>query len=447
MVTVLGVVLEVGVEVDVVVVVDELDRLAELGVGGLEADHAIAREVLEVVHESLALVVDQLGEGSSQPLIALYERLGLLELDDVVLRGVLGRRDLVLLDLLPLVDLLVALDVGLEGHLELRLDVEQFLLLVGAGVEQREDCLVVEAQLEQPQRLPLVGDEVDDVVLAVVHLLLVVLRQPSVEHQVVVQRLHVRQRQDLGFDGWLDVGALHEVGICDFVAVVEVPLRQSRQRSNFVDSQLVLVLLEDIEQVFIEDSLRQRLQDFEMRVVSVAEAGVDEGLVVDRPHAVEEVEGGLGALHGLLAGVVEFLHGEDDCLVEVEDAQVVEAAEDVEVDVVLHELQLRVERIVPHYLQVVHHLPVLLVPVQPLAHDQREPHVHLNRGDVLVHDLDRRLVVRKTRHLVPQLRDLRHRLPESQRCLRRLRSFQVVRDGLDEVSRVGPLEGVVGLHK
>lgn len=130
-----------------------------------------------------------------------------------------------------------------------------------------------------------------------------------------------------------------------------------------------------------------------MRVVSITKSSVNKGVVVDGSHLIEEIVCIFGTFHGLLTRIIEFLHGEDDCLVEVEYAQIVEAAEDIEVDVIFHEFELLVEGVVPDYLHVIHYLPVILVPIQPLAHDQCEPHVHLDGRDELVDDFESGLVV------------------------------------------------------
>ena len=175
--------------------------------------------------------------------------------------------------------------------------------------------------------------------------------------------------------------------------VVKVFLRQARQRCDLVNPQLVLVFFEDIEQVLIENTLRQRLQDLKMGVVGIAESCIDEGVVVDSPHLIEQIICNFGTLHRLFPRIVELLIGQQHCLVEIEYAEVVETAENIKIYIVLHELELRVEWIVPHDLDIINHLTEVLVPVQSLAHDQREPHVHLYGRNVLVDYFDGGLVV------------------------------------------------------
>lgn len=52
--------------------------------------------------------------------------------------------------------------------------------------------------------------------------------------------------------------------------------------------------------------------------------------------------------------------------------------------VILHELELRIEGIIPNNLHIIDHLTIIFVPVQSLAHYQCESQVHLNCGDELV---------------------------------------------------------------
>ncbi len=104
--------------------------------------------------------------------------------------------------------------------------------------------------------------------------------------------------------------------------------------------------------------------------------------------------------------------GQEDRFVEVHDSNVVETAEDVEVDIVSHEFQGRVERVVPHDLKVIDCYAVLLVPVQVLAHHQSEFNVHLHGWNVLVDHVQGGLIVTEGGHLIAELGDLVHNLPE-----------------------------------
>lgn len=256
---------------------------------------------------------------------------------------ILGRRDLLFFYFLLFVDLFVSGDVSLQTGLKLRLHVQKFLLLLRPGVEEGEDGLVVEAKFEQSECFSLIGDEIDDVVLTIVHLFLVVLGQSGIIHQIVVERLHVGKRQYLVFYRRLYVRTLHEISIGHLMPVVKVFLRQARQRCDLVNPQLVLVFFEDIEQVLIENTLRQRLQYLKMGVVGIAESCIYEGVVVDSPHLIEQIICNFGTLHRLFPRIIELLIGQQHCLVEIEYAEVVETAENIKIYIVLHELELRVE--------------------------------------------------------------------------------------------------------
>lgn len=105
-------------------------------------------------------------------------------------------------------------------------------------------------------------------------------------------------------------------------------------------------------------------------------------------------------------------------------------------DLVLHELQRRVEGVVPHDLKVVHRDPVIFVPVQVLAHQQGEPQVHLHRRDELVDHLEGGFIVAERGYFVSELSDLVHDLPEGSSLLLALHLFEVLDDRFNEVGWV-----------
>lgn len=113
--TVLGVIFEVGVEVDVIIVVDHLHCFAEFAVGRFESHHSITSEITQVVHQSFALIVHQGGKRSSNSaLVTFFKRLWLFELDDIVLWGIFRRRDLFFFNLILLINFFVPFDVVIE---------------------------------------------------------------------------------------------------------------------------------------------------------------------------------------------------------------------------------------------------------------------------------------------------------------------------------------------
>lgn len=121
-----------------------------------------------------------------------------------------------------------------------------------------------------------------------------------------------------------------------------------------------------------------------MRIVSVTKTSIHKALVIDSSHFVEKIVGNFGTFHGLFSGIVQFLHGEVDCFVEVEDAKIVGAAEDIEMYLIFHEFELLVEGVVPNYFQIIDDRPILFVPVEPLAHDNSIAKIHLNGGNIFV---------------------------------------------------------------
>lgn len=98
----------------------------------------------------------------------------------------------------------------------------------------------------------MISDQIDDVLFILIHFFFIVLGQPGIEHQVVIERLYIGEGQYLSFDCRFDVGALHEVGVCDFVRVIKMFLGKPCNRGYLINSKLILILFEEIEQVLIE---------------------------------------------------------------------------------------------------------------------------------------------------------------------------------------------------
>ena len=228
--------------------------------------------------------------------------------------------------------------------------------------------------------------------------------------------------------------------------MVEILLSQTCQRSYLGNAQFILILLEKIEQIFVENPLHQRLQNLEMRIISIREASVNKTSIVEGPHPVEEVVCYFSTLHGFLFGAVELLSCQKNRFVEIHDAQIVETAEDIVVDIVLHEFVLGVEGVVPGDLQVVNGQPVILVPVQVLAHQNCVPQVHLDGWNVFVDDFHAGLVVVQGGHLVSELGYLVHHVSELKSDLLVLGLLEVLDHRLNEVGWVGTLEGIERLH-
>lgn len=101
---------------------------------------------------------------------------------------------------------------------------------------------------------------------------------------------------------------------------------------------------------------------------------------------MEEVVGSFGTNHGLFFGAVQFLISQMGGLIEIHDSKIVEAAEDIVMDIILHKLKLRIEGIVPDNLQIVNGQAILFVPVQVLAHQKSVPQVHLKGWNIFVDD-------------------------------------------------------------
>jgi len=80
-----------------------------------------------------------------------------------------------------------------------------------------------------------------------------------------------------------------------------------------------------------------------MRKVGIRKPSVDETCIVVCAHSVEEIVSRLSAFHRIFFRTVQLIKTQKHRFVEIHYSQVVEAAKDVEVDVVFHEFELWVE--------------------------------------------------------------------------------------------------------
>ena len=190
-----------------------------------------------------------------------------------------------------------------------------------------QHIFVGQAKGEEPECFFLVGDKQPDVVLVGVHLVFVVLGRLGIGYDIEVEGLDIGERQQVSLDVVADVGALHEILGRNLVGLVEVIMGENSQTRDFVDPMLVLVVLEELEHILVDDGFREILEQLEVRVVGVAEPSVDEARVEHGPHLVEKVLGLLRKNYGLLPCGLQILHAQARRLVEVQDPQVIVAAE------------------------------------------------------------------------------------------------------------------------
>ena len=143
------------------------------------------------------------------------------------------------------------------------------------------------------------------------------------------------------------MGCLHEELCPDLVGVIEVFLGKSGDTCNVVYAELILVFLEEGKQVLINYTLGEQLKHLQIGMVGVVETRVHKGGIVDRSDLIKQVKSNLSCLYRLLSSTDQILHAEDIGLVEVHDTQVVEAAENIIVNLVLHVALSRVKGIPP----------------------------------------------------------------------------------------------------
>ena len=171
-----------------------------------------------------------------------------------------------------------------------------------------------------------------------------------------------------------------------------------------------------------------------MRIVSITESSVDKACIVVSPHSVEQIVCSFGTLHRLLFGIIEFFFGQEDSFVEVHDSQVVEATEDIEMDVIFHEFELLVKGIVPNNLKVIHGYPVLFIPIKMFAHQQGESYIHLDCWNIFVDNFESGLVVTEGCHLIAELSYFTHHFSESEGLLLVFDLFEVLDNRLYQIS-------------
>lgn len=126
-------------------------------------------------------------------------------------------------------------------------------------------------------------------------------------------------------------------------------------------------------------------------MVSVAKPSVLECWVVDSSCLIDEVECHFSGANGLLLGVYQILHAQNVSLVEVHDADVVETAENIVLYLTLGEGHSRVERVSPSQVQIMDDGSEVLVPVQMFPQNQRILGIHLNRRNILIQQIKRRI--------------------------------------------------------
>jgi hypothetical protein len=129
-------------------------------------------------------------------------------------------------------------------------------------------------------------------------------------------------------------------------------------------------------------------------IVSITESSVDKSLIIYSPHFIEQVKGSFCTFHRLFSRVVKFFSGQDDCLVKIENSEIIEAAKDIEMYFVFHEFELLVEGIIPNNFKIIDNWPILFVPIESLAHDDSIAEVHLDGRDILVNNFNGGLIVR-----------------------------------------------------
>lgn len=255
---------------------------------------------------------------------------------------------------------------GIQALPDFVLHHDQLHLLLGVLIEELLHGLVLEPDFEEPHGLLLVGDnEAQDGRVPVEHRR-VVLGVPGERHHVEVQRLDVGQGQDLLLGLVADSRRVHEVALGDAVGVVEVLGGGRADSCDLVDADLELVGLEGVVQALVDGAQVDALQNLQVGELRVVEARIDELPVVLLLHLAEQVGGVLGADDGFHTRIIIIDSRQLQRPRHVEDGEVVVAAEHIDQDGVLVELQLRLERVMPGQRQSLHHLPPITVPIKPV---------------------------------------------------------------------------------
>lgn len=174
-----------------------------------------------------------------------------------------------------------------------------------------------------------------------------------------------------------------------------------------------------------------------MRIVCIGKCWIDEAWVVHGSHLVEVVIRPFGELDSLFLGIDEILGAFHRCFIEVEDTQVIEAAENVEMDFRFTELDLGVERIGPCDVKVFYYASILGIPIKMLSNKPSVSDVHLDQRYVFIYDFDVRLVGKfQCTCFIPQLIDRAKTIFHRQSRSRWISMFQILNQGLHDVGRL-----------
>ena len=86
------------------------------------------------------------------------------------------------------------------------------------------------------------------------------------------------------------MGGLHKELNPNLISVIKFSLCLTGYGGDIVDSKLKLIFFEDIEQVFINQTLRKQLQHLQVAMICITKACILKGRIVDGPCLIEQIK-------------------------------------------------------------------------------------------------------------------------------------------------------------
>lgn len=177
----------------------------------------------------------------------------------------------------------------------------------------------------------------------------------------------------------------------NLVSVIKLLLSLSSNRCDIVDTQLKLILLKKVKQIFIYQTLRKQLQHFQVWMICITESSVLETRIVNCSYLVKQIKCNFGCSNRLFPRVYQVILTKNIGLVEVHYCNVVKATENIILNFVLHEWDSRVKRIMPCQVEIIDNWSKVFVPVQMLGQSKGIFCIHLYCRNVLIEEIHRRI--------------------------------------------------------
>lgn len=122
-------------------------------------------------------------------------------------------------------------------------------------------------------------------------------------------------------------------------------------------------------------------------MVGIAESCVLKSWVVNCSYLVEQIKCNLCCLDRLFLCTHQILNAKKVSLVKIHDCDVVEAAENIVLDLIFHEGNSRIERVMPCQMEIIDNRSKILVPVEMFGKSECVFGIHFNSGNEFIEDI------------------------------------------------------------